>query len=84
MSREEFLGLQAECMMLFQSNPYMTESVEGIGTRLGRKKEELYPILDLLVKQGIVQLMGKEPTPLYRYSEPVIITEFDSDEADGI
>ncbi|SDQ22922.1 hypothetical protein SAMN05216232_1172 [Virgibacillus subterraneus] len=78
MVKDNLLPLRAECTMLFQSNPYMVESIDGLELRLGREKENLVPVLELLVKQGILQLLGDESIPLYRYKEPFIITELES------
>ncbi|RLL47026.1 hypothetical protein D8M04_07490 [Oceanobacillus piezotolerans] len=73
----ETFPLQMECTMLFQSNPYMIETPEGISVRLGRKVEDILPVIDQLCNQGILQRLGDELTPLYRYQEPVIITNLD-------
>ncbi|WP_245843932.1 hypothetical protein [Oceanobacillus rekensis] len=77
MVNKELIPLQMECTMLFQSNPYMIESPEGISIRLGRKVEDILPIIDLLLKQGILQLLGDEASPLYRYQEPRVIQDID-------
>ena len=71
------IPLQMECTMLFQSNPYMIETPEGISVRLGRKVEDILPIIDQLSIQGILQRLGDETSPLYRYQEPIIITNLD-------
>ncbi|SFK04998.1 hypothetical protein SAMN04487936_106303 [Halobacillus dabanensis] len=71
------LSLQLECTMLFQTNPYMSETITGIGTRLGRKTEDLQSIVESLVQQGILQKSGDEASPLFRYKEPVVTTELD-------
>ncbi|GGD00114.1 hypothetical protein GCM10007216_33560 [Thalassobacillus devorans] len=75
MEKKEALPLQMECTMFFQSNPYMIESLAGLENRLGRRKEDLQPVLELLVQQGIIRKTGKEPKSLYRYNEPMVITE---------
>ncbi|WP_337017775.1 hypothetical protein [Oceanobacillus massiliensis] len=77
MDNKERIPLQMECAMLFQSNPYMIESPEGISIRLGRKPEDIFPIIEQLFKQGILQLLGEEASPLYRYREPEVIQEID-------
>lgn len=77
MVKDDLLPLRAECTMLFQSNPYMIESIDGLEQRLGRNREIIVPVLELLVKQGILQLLDDESLPLYRYKEPFIITEFE-------
>lgn len=63
--------------MLFQTNPYMSETIAGIGTRLGRKTEDLQSIVEALVQQGILQKLEDEATPLFRYKEPIVTTELD-------
>ncbi|MFC3039608.1 hypothetical protein ACFOGI_05035 [Virgibacillus xinjiangensis] len=78
MRDDVFLTLQAECTMLFQSDPFMVESAEGLGVKLGKQIDVLFPVLDLLVRQGILELIGTEEAPLYRYNEPLIITEIDT------
>ncbi len=73
------LPLQMECTLLFQSNPYMIESIEGIAAKLDRAKEEILPVLLQLVNQGILQNLGDDDSPLYRYKEPVVITKLDGE-----
>ncbi|WP_085504918.1 hypothetical protein [Thalassobacillus devorans] len=75
MEKKEALPLQMECTMFFQSNPYMIESLAGLENKLGRRKEDLQPILEILVQQGIIRQIGKDSKYLYRYKEPDIITE---------
>ncbi|WP_010647774.1 hypothetical protein [Oceanobacillus massiliensis] len=77
MDNKERIPLRMECTMLFQSNPYMIESPEGIGVRLGRKPKDIFPVIEQLLKQGILQLLGEEASPLYRYREPDVIQEID-------
>ncbi|MFC2947317.1 hypothetical protein [Virgibacillus sediminis] len=78
MRDDVLLTLQAECTMLFQSDPFMVESAEGLGKKLGKQLDVLFPVLDLLVKQGILEMIGTNANPLYRYNEPLIITEIDT------
>ncbi|SET05828.1 hypothetical protein SAMN05216389_1056 [Oceanobacillus limi] len=77
MENKDLLPIQLECTMLFQTNPFMVETVEGIGKLLNRSYDELVPILNLLVKQGIIQNLGDNENPRYRYNEPAITTEID-------
>ncbi|RKQ33263.1 hypothetical protein [Oceanobacillus halophilus] len=79
MVQKELLPLQMECTMLFQSNPYMIETIEGIAEKLDRTKEELLPVLSQLVIQGILQNLGDINSPRYRYKEPSVITQVDGD-----
>ncbi|MFC4557616.1 hypothetical protein ACFO3D_05265 [Virgibacillus kekensis] len=78
MVRDELLPLRAECALLFQANPHMVESIDGLQQLLGKEKDKLLPVLETLVKQGILQMLGDETAPLYRYKEPLTITEFDA------
>ncbi|WP_100400299.1 hypothetical protein [Bacillus sp. FJAT-44742] len=77
MEKNELLSMQLECTMLFQSNPYMVETVEGLEIRLGRNKEELEPVIDSLLKQEIIQKIGDDSLPLFRYKEPAVTIEID-------
>ncbi|MFC5711405.1 hypothetical protein ACFPU1_01280 [Thalassorhabdus alkalitolerans] len=77
MKKNELLSMQLECTMLFQSNPYMVETVEGLEIRLGRNKKDLEPVIDSLLKQEIIQKIGDDSLPLFRYKEPVVTTEID-------
>ncbi|WP_067728963.1 hypothetical protein [Oceanobacillus damuensis] len=85
MVSKELVPLQMECTLLFQSNPYMIETAEGISKKLGRKVDDILPIIDQLENQGILQMLGDEFSPLYRYKEPKIIQDIDfSEEVDSI
>ncbi|MFC4402438.1 hypothetical protein [Gracilibacillus xinjiangensis] len=72
MRGKEMFALQLECTMLFQSNPYMNETVEGIVTLLGSQKEKILPVIESLVKQGIIQNLSDNDIPRYSYCEPAI------------
>ncbi|MFC4023933.1 hypothetical protein ACFOUV_09015 [Oceanobacillus longus] len=85
MVSKELIPLQMECTMLFQSNPYMIETVEGLSMKLGRKADDILPIIEQLEKQGILEMLGDEISPLYRYKEPKIIQDIDFvEEVDSI
>jgi hypothetical protein len=75
MKKKGMILLKMECTMLFQSNPYMVESAEGVSRRLEAPLEEIQPMMEQLLEQGIVERVDEGETPLYRYSEPVIITD---------
>lgn len=78
MVKNEKLSLQMECTLLFQSHPYMIENLEGLALRLGRKIEDIKPVIELLIHQQIIKLMGSnKESPLYCYNEPVVITDMD-------
>ena len=77
MANKESLALELECTMLFEANPYLIETARGLESRLGRKSEDLEPVLELLVKQGILQKVGAGPSAVFRYQEPTTHSEFD-------
>lgn len=77
MIKRESLALELECTMLFQANPYLIETARGLESKLGRKSEALKPVLELLVKQGILQKIGEGSSAVFRYQEPSIHTELD-------
>lgn len=79
MVKESSLLLEMECTMLFQSNPHMIESIIGLETRLGRRQEDLLPVIERLLEMGIIQTVGSvqdDPVKrLFRYKEPEISKE---------
>lgn len=78
MLKEVSLPLQMECTMLFQSNPYMIENIIGLETRLGRKQEDLLPVIEQLLDMGIIQIVGEGNDSLqrlFKYREPEILKE---------
>lgn len=77
MTKRIILPLQMECMMLFQSDPLLAVTIEELAGKLGGKQEELQPVLDLLVKQGIVRQTGEVPMLLFSYQELVTVAEFE-------
>ncbi len=62
--------LQTECTLFFEENPQALETVEGISQRLGRRPEDLQPILELMVSRSIVSRVGVGHKALFRYSVP--------------
>ncbi|MDQ0255672.1 hypothetical protein J2S74_003054 [Evansella vedderi] len=62
--------LTVECTLFFQENPYTFETLSGLGTRLGRKPEDLRPVLDELVTNTILEIMGTGDNAIYRYNQP--------------
>ncbi|WP_163970659.1 hypothetical protein [Oceanobacillus halotolerans] len=75
MAQKELLPLQMECTMLFQSNPYMTKTIEEVANMLAKPIEDVKPIITLLQKQGIIEDVGDPVKPLYRYKEPAVMTK---------
>ncbi|SDI82131.1 hypothetical protein [Alteribacillus bidgolensis] len=75
--KQENIPLQMECTMLFQSNPYMVENTEGLEQKLRRKKEEILPVLELLVQHGIIRKTEDKTLPLFRYKEPAVTKDLD-------
>lgn len=73
MEKKDLLPLQVECTMLFQSDPSMQASPEGLAARFNRSQEDVQHIIEVLLAQGIVQQLGDVSSPVYRYNEPSII-----------
>ncbi|RLQ84890.1 hypothetical protein [Planomicrobium sp. Y74] len=82
MAKRGILPLQMDCMMLFQSNPSLTVTVEELVGKMGETYENLQPVLDLLLKQGIIRKSGEIPALLFSYQEPVTVAEFEFDVTD--
>jgi predicted transcriptional regulator len=77
MIKKELLPLQMECTMLFQANPSVLETIASLEERLGRKREDIQHVIDVLVKQGIVEKTGNDPVPSFLYKKPAVKTESD-------
>ncbi|MEG9295806.1 hypothetical protein V6B33_05050 [Mangrovibacillus sp. Mu-81] len=67
----ELNSLQIECTLFFQENPYTFETLEGLAVRLGRNLEDLRPVLDALVENTILEVIGTGAQSIYRYIQPV-------------
>ncbi|GAE33049.1 hypothetical protein [Halalkalibacter akibai] len=65
--------LQVECTLFFQENPYTYETIKGLATRLGRNKEDLSEVLDLLVANMVIEQVGTGEHAIYHYIQPVTI-----------
>lgn len=65
--------LQIECTLFFQENPYTYETLEGLSIRLGRNIEDIRPILEILVENTILEVIGSGQHAIYRYVQPVFI-----------
>lgn len=65
--------LQVECTMFFQENPYTYETLDGLAIRIGRKPEELSPVLEILVESSILEVIGVGQQAIYRYIQPSIM-----------
>jgi hypothetical protein len=74
-TKKEMLPLKMECTMLFQSNPLIAITVQELERKLNKAKEELQPVLSMLIKQGIIQQTGDGANLLFRYQEPATIEE---------
>ena len=79
MNEKKPLPLQVECLVLFQSNPLLAMSLEEVAGKLGGKQEDLQPVLELLMRQGIVGQSGDGPAKFFSYKEPVTVAEFEID-----
>ncbi|MGF2617874.1 hypothetical protein FZC84_12595 [Rossellomorea vietnamensis] len=66
----ELNTLQVECTMFFQENPYTFETVNGISIRIGRRVEDLLPVLGALVESMILERVGSGESAIYRYIQP--------------
>ncbi|MFC3418973.1 hypothetical protein ACFOLA_05730 [Salinicoccus hispanicus] len=77
MNNRTCLPLQMECIMLFQSNPQSTHSLEELSDRLNHTVEDLQPVMELLMKQGIVEQLDTSGPERYRYHEPEAASEFE-------
>lgn len=71
--RNIHLMLQAECTLLFEQNPYLLETVDGLAERLGRDAEVLQPVLQQLVQLSILDQLSSGEHLLYRYNQPDIV-----------
>lgn len=67
------LSLKMECTLFFQENPYTLETVEGVALRLGRRAEDIEPILQMLVQSMILEKIGEGINAIYRYVQPETI-----------
>ncbi|KIH70631.1 hypothetical protein [Salinicoccus roseus] len=79
MNTRRIPSLKMECIMLFQSNPQSAHSLEALSKHLGKEEDELEPILEMLMKQGIIEQFHDEGKALYRYQEPEAASEFEMD-----
>ncbi|WP_174729049.1 hypothetical protein [Mesobacillus harenae] len=64
------LPLQMECTLFFQENPYMFETLDGIALRLGRKREDIDPVVKQLVSNSLLEKIGDGDQAIYRYIQP--------------
>lgn len=63
--------LQVECTMFFQENPYTYETLDGLAIRIGRNPDDLRPVLEKLVEDSILEVIGSGYQAIYRYIQPV-------------
>lgn len=75
MGEGNLFSLQMECTMFFQENPYAFETIDGLALRVGRKVEQLEPILQELVSLSILKKIGEGENSIYCYVKPDIINE---------
>lgn len=66
-----------ECIMLFQSDPQSSHSLEELSDRLDSTVEDLQPVTELLMKQGIIEQIQVSGEERYRYHEPEAASEFE-------
>ncbi|WP_096199931.1 hypothetical protein [Bacillus sp. FJAT-45350] len=65
--------LQVECTLFFQENPYTFETLKGLSSRLGRNSDDLIGVLELLVSNMVLDVIGTGENAIYRYIQPVSI-----------
>ncbi len=70
MGTVQFSPLQMELTMFFQENPYTYETVNGLAIRLGRHSDDLQPIIQQLVNNMILEVIGTGERAIYRYIQP--------------
>ncbi|MFC5986140.1 hypothetical protein ACFPXP_06805 [Marinicrinis lubricantis] len=73
MSQARLLSLQAECSLYFEENPYSIENEQGLALRLGRRREDLMPVLERLTSLSILQRVGEGEHAYYKYNQPDVI-----------
>ena len=74
-NHEIILGI--ECTLFFEENPFTFDNLEGLAYRLGRKQEQLQPILNRLVSQSIIARIGEGQMAIYQYVQPEIDLRMD-------
>ncbi|GAB3057267.1 hypothetical protein ACFOU0_03155 [Salinicoccus sesuvii] len=77
MSNRTCLPLQMECIILFQSDPQSSHSLEELSNRLDRTVEDLRIVTELLMKQGIIEQVQLSGEKRYRYHEPETASGFE-------
>ncbi len=76
--------LQIECTMFFQENPYTFETLDGLSIRLGRNQEDLRPVLENLVSNSILEIIGTGERAIYRYIQPQLMDIGEGEAWDGM
>ncbi|MEB1807279.1 MAG: hypothetical protein LPK26_08245 [Bacillaceae bacterium] len=76
--------LQVEITIFFQENPYTFETINGLALRLGRKSEDLHFILQQLVDNRILEVIGTGENTIYRYIQPNLIDCFEVEKWKGM
>jgi len=56
-----------ELLVFLWNNPGITDKADGIAGRLGRRRDDLIPCLQSLVKNKIVESWGDAADPIYSY-----------------
>ncbi|MCG1009767.1 hypothetical protein J4760_07015 [Salinicoccus sp. ID82-1] len=77
MNNRTCLPLQMECIMLFQSDPMSSHSLEELSNKLDQPAEDLESIMEMLEKQGIIEQLHASGQKRYRYHEPEATSEFE-------
>jgi hypothetical protein len=58
-----------ELVIFLWNNPGITDKAQGIATRLGRRKEDIFEPLEVLVKHEILEKWGEDSSPVYAYRQ---------------
>jgi hypothetical protein len=56
-----------ELLAFLWNNPGLTDKVEGVAGRLGRRPEDVGPCLEALVANHILEKWGADADPVYSY-----------------
>jgi len=56
-----------ELLGFLWQNPGITDRAEGIAGRLGRRRDDLHPVLETLVKNHFLEKWGDDPDPIYTF-----------------
>lgn len=70
---EKFIATNVDSLVMWEvlvflwNNPGITDTTEGIASRLGRRANDLKEPLSLLKKKHVLRQWGEEDDPIYAY-----------------